>query len=214
MPGLVPGYWKGATGWQLGNAGLHLSASGSLTGSGRALAIWGQAVLANRGPAAELLAEQAAPRHLLDGRATAYGLGLAHGRLGPVALVGHGGSHAGYKTYLLLAPEPGLGIVVVSNREDTGAYGLALRTMAALLGQEMPPRPACPKVCMLSPAPGIGWRSPALPPASSVPARRSTRAMTAGPFPFRPQPHAPACRGQRHRGRNRSCRPPLPPRGG
>jgi CubicO group peptidase (beta-lactamase class C family) len=154
IPGLVPGYWKGATGWQLGNAGLHLSASGSLTGSGRALAIWGQAVLANRGPAAGLLAEQAAPRHLMDGRATAYGLGLAHGRLGPVALVGHGGSHAGYKTYLLLAPEPGLGIVVVANREDTGAYGLALRAMAALLGQEVPPAASLPEGLYAEPGTG------------------------------------------------------------
>jgi CubicO group peptidase (beta-lactamase class C family) len=154
IPGLAPGYWKGAAGWQLGTAGLHLSASGSLTGSGRALATWGQAVLAGRGPAAGLLAEQAAPRHLLDGRATGYGLGLAQGRLGPVALVGHGGSHAGYKAYLLLAPAPGLGIVVVSNREDTTAYRLALRAMAALLGQAMPPAASLPEGLYAEPGTG------------------------------------------------------------
>jgi CubicO group peptidase (beta-lactamase class C family) len=154
VPGLAPGYWKGSSGWQLGTAGLHLSASGSLTGSGRSLAIWGQAVLAGRGPAAGLLAEQAAPRHLLDGRATGYGLGLAHGRLGPVALVGHGGSHAGYKTYLLLAPDPGLGVVVVSNREDTAAYGMALRTMGALLGEPLPAPASLPAGLYAEPGTG------------------------------------------------------------
>ena len=154
MPGLVPGYWQGPGGWQLGTAGLHLSASGSLTGSGRALARWGQAVLAGEGPAAGLLEEQAAPRHLLDGRPTAYGLGLAKGRLGRLALVGHGGSHAGYKTYLLLAPEPGLGVVLVSNREDTASYTMALRVMAALTGQPLPPPASLPEGLYAEPGTG------------------------------------------------------------
>jgi len=33
VPGLVPGYWRAPQGWQHASAGLHLSASGSLTGS-------------------------------------------------------------------------------------------------------------------------------------------------------------------------------------
>ena len=144
VPGLVPGYWRNARGWQLGTAGLHLSASGSLTGSARALARWGQAILADSGPAAGLLAAQAAPRFLADGRPTAYGLGLAKGRLGGLALVGHGGSHAGYKTYLLLAPDAGLGVVLVANREDVASYTLALRVMAALCGQPLPPAATLP----------------------------------------------------------------------
>ncbi|MCQ4162728.1 beta-lactamase family protein [Roseomonas sp. GC11] len=143
VPGLVPGYWLDGGTWRLGMAGLHLSASGCLTGSGHDLARWGQALLAGEGLAAGLLARQGAPRHLADGRATGYGLGLAHGRLGPVALLGHGGSHVGYKTYLLLAPEAGCGVVIVSNREDTASYGAALRVMAGLLGQPLP-TPAAP----------------------------------------------------------------------
>jgi CubicO group peptidase (beta-lactamase class C family) len=154
VPGLVPGYWQGARGWQLGTTGLHLSASGSLTGSARALARWGQAILADSGPAAGLLAAQAAPRQLLDGRPTAYGLGLAHGRLGGLALVGHGGSHAGYKTYLLLAPEAGLGVVLVANREDVASYTLALRVMAALTGQPLPPPTSLPEGLYTEPGTG------------------------------------------------------------
>jgi CubicO group peptidase (beta-lactamase class C family) len=145
VPGLAPGYWRGGDGWQLGTAGLHLSASGSLTGSARALALWGQALLADRGPAAGVLAEQAALRHLSDGRATRYGLGLTHGTLGEVALVGHGGSHVGYKTYLLLAPAAGVGVVLVSNREDVASYTMALKTMAALLNQSLPSATGLPE---------------------------------------------------------------------
>ncbi|EFH11390.1 serine hydrolase domain-containing protein [Teichococcus cervicalis] len=145
VPGLVPGYWQDGAGWQQGFAGLHLSASGCLTGSGADLARWGQALLRNEGAAEGLLARQGAPRHLADGRATGYGLGLAHDEIGGVALIGHGGSHIGYKTYLLLAPEPGLGVVLVANREDAASHAMALATMAALLGAELPPlAPALP----------------------------------------------------------------------
>lgn len=154
VPGLAPGYWRGAEGWQLATAGLHLSASGSLTGSARALAIWGQAVLADHGPAAGVLAEQAALRHLSDGRATRYGLGLTHGTLGEVALVGHGGSHVGYKTYLLLAPAAGVGVVLVANREDVASYTLALRTMAALLDQPLPSPATLPEGLYAEPGTG------------------------------------------------------------
>ncbi|MGO4704426.1 serine hydrolase domain-containing protein [Microvirga sp. 2MCAF38] len=142
VPGLVPGYWKSEQGWQLGTAGLHLSASGSLTGSARHLAIWLQSVLADRGPGAGVLKRQSAPRTLADGRETQYGLGLAWSQIGDKRLVGHGGSHAGYKAYFLLDPESSAGVVIVSNREDTAPSGLALQVMAALLGEALPKRSA------------------------------------------------------------------------
>ncbi len=154
VPGLAPGYWRGGEGWQLGTAGLHLSASGSLTGSARSLAVWAQAILADRGPAAGVMAEQTAIRHLSDGRPTRYGLGLTHGSLGEVALVGHGGSHVGYKTYLLLAPAAGVGVVLVSNREDVASYTMALKTMAALLDQSLPPSASLPDGLYAEPGTG------------------------------------------------------------
>lgn len=142
VPGLVPGYWKSEQGWQLGTAGLHLSASGSLTGSARHLAVWLQAVLGDRGPGAGVLRRLSAPRLLADGRPTQYGLGLAWSQLGDRRLVGHGGSHAGYKAYFLLDPATRAGVVIVSNREDTAPSGLALQVMAALLGESLPKRGA------------------------------------------------------------------------
>ena len=51
--------------------------------------------------------------------------------LGAHEFVGHGGSHPGYKTYFLLDPKTGAGFVVVSNREDTNGYKIALEGMAA-----------------------------------------------------------------------------------
>ncbi|MER8970150.1 beta-lactamase family protein [Mesorhizobium sp. M0808] len=140
VPGLVPGYWRSEHGWQVGTAGLHLSASGSLTGSARDLAIWLQTLIGDRGPGAGWLARLSAPRFLSDGRLTQYGLGLARSQIGGARLVGHGGSHVGYKTECLLDPHRRVGVALVSNREDTDPSGLTLQIMAALLGDAPPKR--------------------------------------------------------------------------
>ncbi|OCP00442.1 MULTISPECIES: serine hydrolase domain-containing protein [unclassified Ensifer] len=138
IKGLVPGYWQSGESWQLSAAGLHISASGSLTGSAKALVIWLQAVLNDEGDFAGLLDRLQAARVLADGRPTGYGLGLRKSWLGARAFVGHGGSHPGYKTYFLLDPETQAGFVVVSNREDTNGHKIALESMAALTGLALP----------------------------------------------------------------------------
>src|SRR5476649_93101 len=140
VPGLIPGYWKDTSGWKTASAGLHLSASGSLTGSLRSLTIWLQSLLANSGPGAGVLEKLSAPRHLHGGIPSAYGLGITSTTIGGYQVYGHGGSHAGYKTYFLLHPELDAGVALVSNREDTTASSAALEVMAALLGS---PLPAC-----------------------------------------------------------------------
>jgi len=140
VPGLAPGYWKDKSGWKTASAGLHLSASGSLTGSLRSLTVWLQSLLANRGPGAGVLETLTAQRHLRGDTASAYGLGITSSTLGGHKIYGHGGSHAGYKTYFLLHPELDAGVALVSNREDTAAYGAALDVMAALLNTPLPPR--------------------------------------------------------------------------
>jgi CubicO group peptidase (beta-lactamase class C family) len=138
VPMLATGYWRSASGWRRGRYGLHFSASGGLAGSARDLATWAQALLTRIGPADNALAQLGALRHLNDGRPTDYGLGLARVPLGDAIVVGHGGSLPGFKNHFLLAPEHGAGIVVVSNREDTDAQGLALRVLAALTGAALP----------------------------------------------------------------------------
>ena len=136
--GLVPGYWRDGEHWQLSAAGLHISASGSMTGSGESLAKWLIGLLGNEGSFAGVLEQLSATRQLADGRPSGYGLGLRRTILGERSLIGHGGSHPGYKSYFLLDPIQKTGFVVVSNREDTNGHKIALESMAALTGEALP----------------------------------------------------------------------------
>ncbi|WJY14849.1 serine hydrolase domain-containing protein [Pectobacteriaceae bacterium CE90] len=138
VPDLMPGYWQGATGWQLASAGLHLSSSGCVAGSVQDLTVWLQSLLMNSGPGDGVLSRLTQPRRMNDGRITGYGLGITHSRVGDALLVGHGGSHAGYKSYFLLDPVRQVGVTLVANREDVTTYDSAMRVMAALLDQPLP----------------------------------------------------------------------------
>lgn len=138
VDGLAPGYWKSDSGWQLSAAGLHISASGSLAGSGEALVRWLQALMDDEGAFAGVLEKLSAERALGNGRQSEYGLGLRWSHLGERRFVGHGGSHPGYKTYFLLDPDNRTGFVVVSNREDTNGFKIALESMAALASLPLP----------------------------------------------------------------------------
>ena len=149
---LAPGYWKSGDAWRLSTSGMQLSASGCLTGSVRDLSVWLQALMTDRGPAQGALAKLSALRHLADGRATDYGLGLARTTLGSRTLFGHGGSHAGYKAYFLFDPDAQAGVALVSNREDTISFDGALRVMAIvraslLTGMRTAPRPRSSGLC-------------------------------------------------------------------
>lgn len=137
VPGLARGAIRVDGRWEYGRYGPHISASGGLAGSALDLVRWGQALLRGEVPLAALAAE----RRLADGRATAYGLGLAQG---PLGTVGHGGSLPGYKTYLLLMPQQAAGVVVLSNREDTDPHAVALAVAAALRGVATPTEGALP----------------------------------------------------------------------
>ncbi|OJY63928.1 MULTISPECIES: serine hydrolase domain-containing protein [unclassified Rhizobium] len=136
--GLVPGYWRDGERWQLSAAGLHISASGSMTGSGESLTKWLIALLEGKGALDGILERLSAPRQLADGRTSGYGLGLRQSLLGNRTFIGHGGSHPGYKSYFLLDPARKTGFVIVSNREDTNGYKIALESMAALTGDDLP----------------------------------------------------------------------------
>ncbi|HET6237075.1 MAG TPA: serine hydrolase domain-containing protein [Acetobacteraceae bacterium] len=139
VAGLATGYWRDAAGWRRGRYGLNFSASGGLAGTARDLVTWLQALLGNRAPADGLLARLGARRHLTDGRPTGYGLGLARMLLAGEIAIGHGGSLPGYKNEFVLLPEHRVGVVVLSNREDTGAADIALDVLAALTGATRPP---------------------------------------------------------------------------
>ncbi|MGE6741798.1 serine hydrolase domain-containing protein [Allorhizobium pseudoryzae] len=138
VAGLVPGYWHDGEKWQLSAAGLHISASGSMTGSATSLANWLRLLLSDKPPFAGTLDRLAAPRALADGRESGYGLGLRRTILGGREFTGHGGSHPGYKSYFLLDRASRSGFVIVSNREDTNGNKIAQEAMAALLDLSLP----------------------------------------------------------------------------
>ena len=156
VPGLCDGYWHDGQGWKIGLQGMHLSAAGSLSGSARALAEWGRALLRDEGRFAGRLAALTARRHLKDGRETGYGLGMRRHPVGGRELVGHGGSQPGFRSYLLLDPESGAGVAVVANRDDVNSSGLASGVMAALLGETLPEAGCGDLVPGLYAAPGGG----------------------------------------------------------
>ncbi len=137
---LATGYWKSPQGWRRGRYGLHFSASGGITGTARDLASWAHALMVGRGPAAGLLATLSAPRRLVDGTVTGYGLGLARAPLGDHELIGHGGSLPGYKNHFLIAPGLGVGVVLLANRDEIDPMALCLSVLSALTGTPEPAR--------------------------------------------------------------------------
>ncbi|MBY6091014.1 serine hydrolase domain-containing protein [Maritimibacter alkaliphilus] len=138
VPGLAPGYWYDGVRWQPGGQGMHLSAAGSLAASATDMARWIRALLAGQGALAGLWDGMSARRSLRDGSETPYGLGLYRVPLGVHLLIGHSGAQAGYRAQFLTLPEAGVGVVVLSNRDDVKALSLALATFAGLLDAPMP----------------------------------------------------------------------------
>lgn len=140
VPGLAPGYWRSPEGWQLGTSGLHFSSSGSISSSARDMSVWLRSILTDEGPGKGMFAALSAPRALVDGRETRYGLGFVSTALGGETFYGHGGSQSGYKSNFLMDPRRGAGVVIASNREETPAAEIALKVMASLAGAALPKR--------------------------------------------------------------------------
>lgn len=140
LPDLAEGYWRDApqAPWRSGSYGMALSASGALTGSARDLAAWLRALLRGDGPMGDVLTRLATPARLADGRPTGYGFGLSLLQLGGRVLIGHGGHLPGFKNHFLLDAEQGVGVILLSNREETEPLLPALRVLAALLGAPLP----------------------------------------------------------------------------
>jgi len=140
VPGLATGYWLDNGAWRRGRYGMHISASGGLAGSASALARWTAALMAGRFPLACMLDRLLAPRAFANGAASAYRLGLVETRLGNTRLAAHSGSLPGYRNHLLFAPDAGVGVVLLLNRDEDPLLP-ALRVVAALL-REPAPQPA------------------------------------------------------------------------
>jgi CubicO group peptidase (beta-lactamase class C family) len=140
VPGLATGYWHDGQGWRRGFYGFNFSASGGLAGSAAGLARWAAGLMAGREPYSGLLDKLIAPRQFADGSESLYRLGLVATGLGGVSIIGHGGSLTGYRNHMLMAPELGVGVVVLTNREEDALWP-ALHVLAALVGEALPGDP-------------------------------------------------------------------------
>ena len=132
VPGLVAGHVPGETGWSEGAQGMHLSAAGSLSGSAADLALW----LADLMPRPQF-AQMAHPLPLASGQATGYGLGLLLASICGEKVPGHGGAQPGYRAGFLCVPDEARALVVLSNRDDGDATGLAAKIWARLRGRQL-----------------------------------------------------------------------------
>lgn len=140
VPGLATGYWHDGQGWRRGFYGFNFSASGGMAGSAAGLARWAAGLMDGREPYAGLLEQLAASHQFADGSESLYRLGLVATQLGGISIIGHGGSLTGYRNHMLLAPEQGVGVVVLTNREEDALWP-ALRVLAALTGEALPDDP-------------------------------------------------------------------------
>jgi CubicO group peptidase (beta-lactamase class C family) len=73
---------------------------------------------------------------LLNGETTGYGLGWNIAEVDGVKVVQHSGGQQGSNTHLLLAPEKGIAIAVLSNMENGGTPAIATEMLKVLLKDE------------------------------------------------------------------------------
>ncbi|MBL8687493.1 MAG: serine hydrolase [Rhodospirillaceae bacterium] len=130
----------GKDGWTRATDLLGISGD-TLTTSLDDMARWVAAF--GRGQVGDLdLRPMAEPARLADGRAIHYGLGLCIRPYRGLTVLGHTGSQPGYKTHIAYVPALNVGVVVLSNREDTRASALAVEILDAVAGGFPSPHPA------------------------------------------------------------------------
>lgn len=94
---------------------------------------WERFIDRTRDDEAGLYRRLSAPQTYADGRAATYGFGLAHERIGDVAITGHGGALRGFRSRRLHAASERLSIVVMFNHE-ADAHAAATALMKVALG--------------------------------------------------------------------------------
>ncbi|WP_077963386.1 D-aminopeptidase [Ensifer adhaerens] len=120
------GYFEAANRiYWAGDAGISASLDDMLA--------WECFIDRTRGDEGGLYRRLSAPQAYADGRPASYGFGLAHEKIGDVAISGHGGALRGFRSRRLYAPTERLSVVVMFNHE-ADAYAAATTVMKAALG--------------------------------------------------------------------------------
>ena len=134
VPGRATAYDREPTGWVQDMPFTMVHGNGGLLTSVADLLRWNRALTDGLLGRAELTRLMETQQRLTDGRTIAYALGLSVGSWRPgVREVAHGGSTAGYRTYLARYPEAKASIAVFCNTATANPTTLAHRVMAAVL---------------------------------------------------------------------------------
>ena len=132
----------GRGGWSRSHDLLGIAAD-TLTTSLGDLTRWLLALRAGTVNGVAVTAAMAERTRLRNGAPIHYGLGLAVRRYRGLTVLCHSGSQPGYKAHVAHVPARDLGVVVLSNREDTKPAALAASIMAELIGGDfLAPHPA------------------------------------------------------------------------
>ena len=136
LPDLAEPYVPDAAGaWSRATDLLGI-AGDTLTSSLDDLTRWLLALRAGRVNGIEVTAAMAERARLADGRPVHYGLGLAVRRYRGLTVLCHTGTQPGYRAHLAFVPERDVGLVVLSNRDDTRPTALAAAIMEETIGDD------------------------------------------------------------------------------
>ena len=138
-------YWHDSDGkLRRGVYGMNYSGSGGIVSTLADMLMWNQA-WRDGGPFRKgLLQDLLQPGRLTNGRVLDYNLGLTTVPYRGFKTFGHGGSLPGFKIHFMRFPEIDLGMVILSNREDTQAYQLCRQIGGIVLGDRAKPAPKAP----------------------------------------------------------------------
>ena len=137
--------------------------SDPLTTSPEDLTRWVLALRTGAVGGVAVTAAMAERTRLRDGTPIHYGLGLAVRRYRGLTVLCHSGSQPGYKAHIAYIPDRDVGVVILSNREDTRPTALAASILEEAIGRDSPD----------DPPPRRGG-------ASTAPASRATRPRSRG----------------------------------
>ncbi len=120
---------EGATKSQMVNADLHDTSmkipGGGLLATPNDLSCFGEALTQGMLLKKETMEMMWTEQQTSDGKPTTYGLGWRIGSLEQHKAVWHSGAQAGTSTYLLLIPDQGISIGIMSNLQGSALAGLA-----------------------------------------------------------------------------------------
>ena len=140
VPGKAFGYEKRDRQWRVANCVLDVVGDGGMYGSLDDMLAWAKNLLAPR-IGTDAIALMQTPERLTSGVSTGYGMGLVIGAHRGLAILEHGGGHAGYRTHLLAYPSENFAVVALCNTAAAWPAQLARRVAEGCLADRMTPAP-------------------------------------------------------------------------